>query len=93
MNAFETPANFTFGNMRRNSLISDWSKNVDLSLFRSIHFEGDKRLELRFEAYNLTNTPVFSAPLNDLTDTENFGSVNQVANTARELQIAAKFYF
>jgi hypothetical protein len=92
-NAFVFPDNFTFGNMRRNSLISDWGKNVDFSLFRSVHFEGDKRLEFRFEAYNLTNTPVFSPPVNDLTDSENFGSVNQVSNAARQLQLAAKFYF
>jgi hypothetical protein len=92
-NAFAFPDNFTFGNMRRNSLISDWGKNVDFSLFRSVHFEGDRRLEFRFEAYNLTNTPVFSPPVNDLTDSENFGSVNQVSNAARQLQLAAKFYF
>ena len=93
MNAFQSPANFTFGNMGRNSLVSDWNKNVDLSLFRAIHLAGEKRLEFRLEAFNLTNTPVFAAPVNDLTDTTNFGAVNKVSNTARQLQLAVKFYF
>ena len=34
--AFATPAAYTFGNVGRNALRSDWNKNVDLSLFRDI---------------------------------------------------------
>ena len=49
-------------------------------------------LEFRLEAFNLTNTPVFSMPDNNLTD-GNFGQVSSTANKERQLQLALKFYF
>jgi len=94
INAFEDPAPGTFGNMGRNSLQADWSRNLDLSLFRSFSLSGDRRLEFRAEAFNATNTPVFSAPDNYLPDGPGFfGVVSSTANTAREMQLAVKFYF
>jgi hypothetical protein len=90
--AFELPAFGSIGNMERNSLRSDWRRNLDLSLFRSFPITETKRLEFRMEAFNTTNTPVFGIPVNDLTD-PNFGSVLSTANTERQLQFALKFYF
>jgi outer membrane receptor protein involved in Fe transport len=92
VNAFALPAAFTFGDMGRNSLRSDWNKNLDISLFRSFAFNESKRLEFRFEAFNVTNTPVFGMPDNNFTD-QNFGQVSSTANTERQLQLALKFYF
>ena len=90
--AFDNPAQFTFGNMGRNSLRSDWSKNLDLSVFRNFTIGESKKLEFRMEAFNLTNTPVFSPPINDVSDS-NFGHVSSTLNTERQLQLAMKFYF
>jgi hypothetical protein len=90
--AFELPGFGSIGNMERNSLRSDWRRNLDLSLFRSFPITETKRLEFRMEAFNTTNTPVFGIPVNDLTD-PNFGSVLSTANTERQLQFALKFYF
>jgi hypothetical protein len=90
--AFALPAPFTFGDMGRNSLRADWRRNIDLSVFKSFPITETKKLEFRFEAFNLTNTPVFSAPDNNITD-PNFGVVSSTANVQRELQLAAKFYF
>jgi hypothetical protein len=92
VNAFALPAPYTFGDMGRNSLRSDWRKNLDVSLFRSFPFSESKRLEFRAEAFNLTNTPVFAIPDNNITD-PNFGQVSATANTERQLQLALKFYF
>jgi hypothetical protein len=92
VNAFALPAPFTFGNMGRNSLRSDWNKNLDISLFRSFNLTESKKLEFRFEAFNVTNTPVFGIPDNNITD-QNFGQVSSTANTERQLQLALKFYF
>jgi Carboxypeptidase regulatory-like domain/TonB dependent receptor len=92
LNAFSLPAPFTFGDMSRNSLVSDWYRNADVSLFRSFPVKESMRFEFRFEVFNLTNTPVFAAPDNQLTDST-FGTVSSVANTQREVQIAGKFYF
>ena len=94
INAFADPEPGTFGNMGRNSLQADWNKNLDLSLFRSFSLTGDRRLEFRAEAFNSTNTPIFSAPDNYLPDGPGFfGVVSSTANTAREMQLAVKFYF
>ena len=90
--AFDNPAQFTFGNMGRNSLRSDWSKNLDISVFRNFTIGESKRLEFRMEAFNVTNTPVFAAPSNDVSD-GNFGHVSSTLNTERQLQLALKFYF
>ena len=90
--AFALPPAFTFGDMGRNSLRSDWNKNLDLSFFRSFPITESKRLEFRMEAFNITNTPVFAIPDNNITD-PNFGQVSATANTERQLQLALKFYF
>jgi len=90
--AFAIPAPFTFGDMGRNSLRSDWNKNLDFSIFRAFSISESKRFEFRAEAFNLTNTPVFAVPDNGISD-PNFGVVSSTANTQRQLQLALKFYF
>jgi hypothetical protein len=92
VNAFSLPAPFTFGDMGRNSLRSDWRKNLDVSFFRGFQLGESKKLEFRMEAFNVTNTPVFAMPDNNITD-PNFGQVSATANTERQLQFALKFYF
>jgi hypothetical protein len=94
INAFADPPPGTFGTMGRNSLHADWGRNLDLSLFRTFPVKGTMRFEFRAEAFNVTNTPVFSAPDNFLPDGPGFfGVVSSTANTARQLQVALKFYF
>jgi hypothetical protein len=90
--AFAIPAPYTFGDMGRNSLRSDWGRNLDLSIFRSFSISESKKFEFRAEAFNATNTPVFGVPDNNITD-PNFGIVSSTANTERQLQFALKFYF
>lgn len=90
--AFQTPAAGTFGNLGRNSLRSDRFKNVDLSLFKIFPITETKKLEFRFETFNLTNTPVLAIPDQNNSDA-NFGRVSSTANTPRQLQFGLKFYF
>jgi hypothetical protein len=92
VSAFALPDAFTFGDMGRNTLRADWHRNLDLSVFRSFPFTDSRKLEFRIEAFNLTNTPVFAVPDNNITD-PNFGVVSSIANVEREVQLAAKFYF
>ena len=68
INAFADPPPGTFGTMGRNSLRADWGRNLDLSFFRTFRVTDTKRFEFRAEAFNVTNTPVFSAPDNFLPD-------------------------
>jgi Carboxypeptidase regulatory-like domain/TonB dependent receptor len=94
VNAFADPPPGTFGTMGRNSLHADWGRNLDLSLFRTFPVKDTMRFEFRAEAFNVTNTPVFNAPDNYLPDGPGyFGVVSSTANTARQLQVALKFYF
>jgi hypothetical protein len=90
--AFSAPAPYTFGTMGRNSLRSDWNRNVDLSLFRLFPISNSIRVEFRVEAFNLTNTAVFAAPSN-VINAPNFGVVTGTANAPRQLQVALKLNY
>lgn len=90
--AFSAPPEYSFGTMGRNSLRSDWNKNLDLSLFRSFSIQDRARIEFRAEAFNLTNTAVFAIP-NDVVNAPNLGVVTSTANSPRELQFALKISF
>ncbi len=92
--AYAKPAAFTFGNEPRNSLVGDWQRNVDLSLFRQFQVGlGESRFfEFRAEAFNIFNMVVFNNPVGSMTD-PNFGRVTGQANSPRQLQLGLKFYF
>jgi Carboxypeptidase regulatory-like domain/TonB-dependent Receptor Plug Domain len=91
--AFTVPAPGTFGNLGRDTLRSDWFKNLDLSLFKQFPITESKRLEFRFETFNLTNTPVWNVPDVNISDGKLFGTISSTANTARQLQFGLKLYF
>ena len=90
--AFAAPAQYTFGNLGRDRLRSDYYRNFDLSVFRQFRLTESKRIEFRAEAFNAFNTPTFSAPTGSFTNI-NFGKVTSTANTPRQLQLAAKLIF
>ena len=90
--AFQYPAADTFGDLGRDSLRSDWYKNLDLSIFRQFPITERFRLEFRFEMFNATNTPVWAIPVTSM-EAPNFGAVTSTANTARQLQFGLKLYF
>lgn len=89
--AYEAPAQYTYGDVPRNTLRSDWYRDVDASVFRKFNFKR-VQAEFRAEAFNLTNTTVWGAPGSTLNSTT-FGQVSSTASTQRELQLAAKIYF
>jgi len=90
--AFAAPAAYTFGNLGRNTLRSDWVRNFDLSLFRQFPITESMRFELRVEAFNAFNTPTFAAPVSNMSS-PTFGQVLATANSPRQLQLGAKFIF
>jgi len=89
--AFQAPAQYTYGDVGRNTLRSDWYRDVDLSVFRKFAIKR-VQLEFRAEAFNLTNTTVWGTPSATLNSTT-FGQVSSTASTQRELQLALKVYF
>jgi hypothetical protein len=92
--AFAIPLAYTYGSEKPNILISNWGRNLDLSLFRRFHIGlGEQRyFEFRAEAFNLFNNVVFGIPNNGLGGT-NFGEVTSQQNTPRQIQLALKFYY
>lgn len=91
LSAFAVPAQYTFGNLGRNTLRADWTRSLDFSLFREFPISESKRLEFRVDSFNLFNTPIFGIPDTNYND-PTFGVINS-ANTPRQLQFALKFYF
>jgi hypothetical protein len=91
--AFAPPAPFTFGNSSRNSLRADWFKNLDVSLFKDFPFTEKTSLQFRAEAFNVTNTPTWGIPINDLNNHAQFGLITSTRSTERQLQLSLKLYF
>jgi len=91
--AFGPPAPFTFGDSGRNSLRGDWFKNLDLSVFRDFPIGERRSLQFRAEAFNITNTPTWGIPVNDLNNPAQLGSITSTRSTERQLQVSLKLYF
>lgn len=89
---FVAAAPFEFGDSGRGILEGPGEAKLDLSLFKNFALGGAKRLELRFEAFNATNTPSFANP-NTTLGSPAFGRITSTKATNRELQLAAKLYF
>jgi len=90
--AFAAPAQYTFGDLGRNSLRADWNRNLDFSLFREFPISESKRIEFRVESFNLFNTPIFGIPDTNFND-PTFGVISSMANNPRQFQFGAKIYF
>ncbi len=90
--AFGVPSPYTYGNLGRNTLRTDSSKNLDLSLTRRFPIKELFNLEFRADAFNLSNSVVFSQPDSTLGDA-NFGVITSTANNPRQVQFSLKLLF
>jgi Carboxypeptidase regulatory-like domain len=92
--AYVTPTLGTFGDAGRNSLRGPSYWDLDTSLFRLFPIgEGRQQFEFRIEAFNVLNNVNLGLPHNDINSGNAFGTINTTANTARQVQLAAKFVF
>ena len=66
-------------------------RNLDLALMRRVPLRAGRALELRVEAFNVTNTPPLGAP-NGSFGSAAFGTIT-TAGDPRVLQLAMKFMF
>ena len=94
VSAFADPAPYTYGNSKPNAWVTDWGRNLDLSLFRQFHIGEARYFEFRAEAYNVFNSTIFGYP-NSNIDNVNAGQVTSAAPATlpRQLQMGLKFYF
>jgi hypothetical protein len=87
------------GNLGRNPFHGPGSNNFDLTVFKEIPIDESKRFELRAEMFNAFNHAQFLNPCDPtgivFCDANSPGTFGRVLATApaRQVQLAAKFYF
>ena len=90
---FSAPAQNTWGNVRRNSLLNGpgyWV--LDMTIARWMRW-GDKQLELRADGFNILNNPRFNNPGGGL-GSATFGRVTStVGDSERQIRFGARFLF
>jgi hypothetical protein len=93
-NAFSQPDIDVYGTASRTlpNYRSYGVRTGDMTLMKNFRIDEHKRVQLRLEAYNVTNTPCFGAP-NTSFGSNSFGLITGTAIGARTVQVAAKFYF
>ena len=91
---FQRPDDFTLGDAPRalGSVRTPWSFTTNLSLGKQFKLREEMNLEIRLEAKNAFNHPVFSAP-DTVVDDQSFGQITQTSVGPRELQLGFKFNF
>ena len=72
--AFARPTGVQFGSVGRNTMSGPGVVNLDLSLFRTFRITERFNLQFRAEAFNLSNTPHFANPEEDI-NSSNFGRI------------------
>jgi Carboxypeptidase regulatory-like domain len=65
------------GTSGRDILRGPGESNIDMSIFKSFNITERSRLEVRFQAYNATNTPHFANPNADLSQASTFGTITE----------------
>lgn len=96
--AFELPAAGTYGNLPRNTLRAPGLALVDLSLVKQFGLNGgQRRVELRVEAFNLLNRANFGRPNPIVFDAAgrvgSAGRITQTITPARQVQLGIKYVF
>lgn len=81
--AFSRPANGTVGDLPKGVIRGFGAKQIDISLRREFPLFEKVRLQLRFEAFNVLNWPLFANPggsFSASTQPQNFGASTQMLN-------------
>jgi hypothetical protein len=81
-----------FGNLGRNTVIGPAQRRVDVSISKTTPIVGGRTLEFRAEIYNITNTPSFRNPEEDLSSGD-FGQITRTRGGPRVIQLGLKFRF
>ncbi|MEP7365264.1 MAG: carboxypeptidase regulatory-like domain-containing protein [Acidobacteriota bacterium] len=92
--AFLQPPSFSLGNVGRTlpDVRGPSIFNLDLSLIKNVKMNEKAQLQLRFEYFNVTNTPSFGQP-NTALGSGAFGRVTSTLLLPRVGQVAAKINF
>jgi hypothetical protein len=84
--------NCALGTAGRNLIYGPGYVNVDFSLFKEFAINERGKVQTRFEAFNLSNSPHFQNPDGNLKD-GTFGKITNTYGNMRILQFAVKIIF
>lgn len=91
--AYAVPTPARLGTCGRNTLDGPGYVNFDFALARSFEYFGEgRRLEFRWEMFNMFNTPQFGLP-NANRSSSDVGRISSLAGDPRLMQFALKFIF
>jgi hypothetical protein len=100
VSAFAIAAPLTGGNLGLQSNTAPPTRTLDFSVFKDFAFTERFKLQFRGEAFNIANTPQFSRPNANLSDSKlaggngNFGKVtDSIAGTERHIQFSLRLQF
>jgi hypothetical protein len=98
--AFAVPATGQYGDLGRNTQSGPKFVQFDMSLFKNTTIQGSHRIQLRVEAFNILNEPIWAiAPAATLLTTTSFGHVlntfgrTESFGTSRQIQLAVRYDF
>lgn len=95
-NAFVIPANGTYGNVGRDTLIGPGLATLDLALMKNTSLTEKLRLQFRAEFFNLLNRPNFNTPnpvvftSSSPTPSPTAGVISSTSTTSRQIQFGVK---
>jgi hypothetical protein len=90
--AFAPQAFGTIGNERVNQLHGPHTRSLDLSGSKSFQLTEKVGLLFRAEFFNITNTPSFATPANDI-NSSSVGLITGTVGTPRQIQGSLKVFF
>ena len=89
---FTDPGNYTIGNVGRNTLLGPHTSLFDFALYKDIPLTERTNMQIRWEVFNLANTPVFGQPSGNASSSS-FGDITSLSADPRVMQFAARFNF
>lgn len=87
------PADTDFGNSSVGMVRGPGQRNIDMALERTIPLIESHNIHFRAEFFNVTNTPNFANPNNNLSTGASFGKITAKSNNPRIIQFALKYQF
>jgi hypothetical protein len=83
---------YTYGQVRANTLQSDAFRQYDASVFKNFAMPGESTLSFRAEFFNLPNTNSFNAP-GATINSSSCCAVTSTSIPSRDIQFALKYNF
>ena len=90
--AYAVPAQYTYGNLGRNSVRAPGLGNWDFGIFKNFPLHEGARLQFRAEFFNIFNH-MNPGPYGTTLGAPNFGVVTTTQTSSREIQLAMKLLF